>query len=59
MKTMTKKQFNDALDEGKLKLGLKDRVISQNGNEYVIESKEVGNEVTLMSIEEYEELEES
>ena len=52
---MTKKQFNDALDEGKLKLGFLNRVVAKSGNEYIIESAEVGNEVTLTPIEDFEE----
>jgi hypothetical protein len=50
----TKKEFNEALDEGTLTLGRLGVVVTDNGNEYIIKSEEVGNEVTLYTFEEYE-----
>jgi hypothetical protein len=55
----TKKEFNEALDEGKLTLGRLGVVVTKNGNEYIIKSEEVGNEVILYTSEELEKLEES
>jgi hypothetical protein len=55
----TKKEFNEALDEGTLTLGRLGVVVTDNGNEYIIKSEEVGNEVTLYTSEEIKELEES
>jgi hypothetical protein len=56
---LTKEEFRNALDEGKLTLGVLGVVIASNGNEYIIKSEEVGNEVRLYTSEELEELEES
>jgi hypothetical protein len=55
----TKKEFNEALDEGTLTLGRLGVVVTDNGNEYIIKSEEVGNEVILYTSEELEKLEES
>jgi hypothetical protein len=54
----TKKEFNEALDEGTLTLGRLGVVVTDNGNEYIIKSEEVGNEVILYTSEELEKLEE-
>lgn len=56
---LTKQEFRTALDEGKLTLGILGVVVTKKGNEYIIKSEEVGNEVRLYTSEELEELEES
>ena len=56
---LTKEEFRNALDEGKLTLGVLGVVVTKKGNEYIIKSEEVGNEVRLYTSEELEEPEES